>query len=896
MSVSQQRYKPFVRGSQSTTTNKLKLNIHKWSDKMIWHSSEVNEVLELLSVTKENGLANSVALERLELYGKNTTSVTDKTGLLKHFLSQLKSKVVYFLIAVAIISFVVGLVYNQSNFYFPLLIIAIVILNAFISALHLHKCDEALDTIQNAANPNVTVIRDGSEKQISSELLVPGDIIVLNEGDYITVDARIIEADALRCNEAVLSGDVIPVEKIADITVEDIAGITERKNMIFAGCNVVHGTARAVVVETGLTTEIGKQTDISRQTNSEKLPITDTLENSGKILNMVVFAFCVVVFIIGLLQNFNSDAPFATITLNSLMNAVALGICAIPESLPAISTIVIALGIKRMIDDNIIIKNTKALEMLGKTEVICVDKTGIITKNNMQLACIFDGDELLDVNSSPLSEKSAGVLQLATACSMLQNDATETAIENACVKYLSLSRAEVGNLFPRLSSIPLDSVRKTMTSINMISGRPVAIIKGAPEIVVPKCSLAEKEKVLKLCNDLAEKSYRVLCIALKPLEESPANPDPEAIETNLNFVGLICLNDPPQSDTVDAVNTCNIAGIRTIMITGDNILTAKAIARRIGILTDDSQAITGSELDKMSDEELAQSVEKYTVYARITPTDKTRIIKAWQQGGKIVAATGNGFEDADALSAADIGCTVGQYGADAAKGNADVIVKNKKFMTVINAIRESRALFNNVKKAVSYLLACNFGEIAAYLLGMLIFGMPPLAAVQLLWINLLTDSTSVISLTVEKSEIDVMHKKPLTLSGHIFSRNAVLNIISDSLVIAVLTLIAFAIGGATVGATMAFATLSMVQIFHSFNMKTQQSLIKADFKSNKFMNFSSVLILFISIFLVLTPAGYVFGLTTLTAGQFFLSLLLSLVIIPFSEIKKIAIRKIVINQ
>lgn len=863
---------------------------------MIWHSSEIQDVLKQLSVTKEKGLANAVALERLELYGKNTTSVTDKTSLFSRFLSQLKSKVVYFLTAVAIISFVVDLIYKQNDFYFPLLIIAIVLLNAFISALHLHKCDEALDDIQNAANPTVTVIRDGGEKQIPSELLVPGDIMLLSEGDYITADARIIEADAFRCNEAILSGEVIPVEKLADITVEDIANAAARKNMVFAGCSVAHGYATVVVVETGLSTEIGKQTDISRQTNSENLPITETLSSSGKLINIVVFAFCVIAFIIGMLQNFNSNDPFATITLTALMNAVALGVSAMPESLPAISTIVIALGIKRMIDDSIIIKNTKALEMLGKTEVICVDKTGILTKNNMELSCIFDGEQLIDVTSDSLSEKSSGVLQLATVCSMLQNDSTETAIENACKKHLSLSREEVGNLFPRLSAIPFDSVRKTMTSINMISGRPVAIVKGAPEIVVSRCTLAEKDKVLELCNTLAEKSYRVLCIALKPLDEVPANPDPEIIENNLTFVGLLGLNDPPQSDTVEAVNTCNIAGIRTVMITGDNILTAKAIARRIGILTDDAQAITGAELDKMSDDELACNVERYSVYARITPEDKIRIIKAWQSNGKIVSVTGNGFEDADALSVADIGCTVGQFGADAAKGNADVIVKNKKFMTVVRAIRESRALFNNVKKAISYLLSCNFGEIAAYLFGMLIFGMPPLAAVQLLWINLLTDCTSVISLTVENSEIDVMHKKPLTLSGHLFSRNALLNIISDALVIAVLTLFAFAIGGAQAGATMAFATLAMVQIFHSFNMKTQQSLIKADFKSNKFMNFSSVLVLFISIFLVITPAGAVFGLITLNAGQFFLSLLLAIVIIPISEIKKFAIRKIVTKE
>ena len=859
---------------------------------MIWHSPETNDVLSELGVTKENGLANSLALERLEIYGKNTRSTSKKTSLLTRFLSQINSKIVYFLTAIAIACFIVNIIYDKSDFYFPILIVAIVVINAFISALHLHKCDEALDAIQNAANPDVTVIRDGSEKVISSDLLVPGDIMVLKEGDYITADARIIESDGLRCNEAILSGDVIPVDKAADTIVEDITVVSARKNMVFAGCNVVHGTARVVVVETGLCTEIGKQTDISHQTNSETLPITETLANSGKIINIAILAFCILAFIIGIIQNFNSRDPFATITLSALMNSVALGITAMPESLPAISTIVLALGIKRMIDDNIVIKNTKALEIIGKTEVICVDKTGILTKNNMVLNYIFDGEQLTELSDEALSDKTAGVLQLATACSMLQNDSTENCIENACIKYLSLSREDVSNLFPRLSSIPFDSIRKTMTSINMISGKPVAIVKGAPEIVIEKCNIAQKDKLLELCNSLAEKSYRVLCVAIKPLDEIPSNPNPEEIENELNFVGLLALNDPPQSDTVEAISTCNLAGINTIMITGDNILTAKAVARRIGILTDDSQAIIGSELDKLSDDELANSIEKYTVFARITPNDKIRIIKAWQSIGKIVTVTGNDFEDADALNAADIGCSLGQYGADAAKGNADVIIKNKKFMTVVSAIRESRSLFNNVKKSVTYLLACNFGEIIAYILGMLIFGLPPLAAVQLLWINLLTDSTCVISLTVEGSEENVMYKKPLALTGHLFSRNALLNMLSDSLVIATLTLISFALGGQS----MAFATLVMIQVFHSYNMKTQQSLLKADFKTNKFMNFSSVLVLFISVFLVLTPAGMVFGLETLSVGSFLLSLLLSIVIIPISEFKKIWMQKIIAKQ
>ncbi len=850
---------------------------------MIWHSSEIESVLNELKTDKNNGLWSSDVEERLELYGKNSTTISDKSSLLSRFFTQLKNKVVYFLIAVSIITFAVNLIYNPSIFYFPLLIIAIVVLNAFISAYHLYKCDQALDEIQNASNPKVEVLRDNKRQFVSSDLLVPGDIIFLNDGDYVTVDARLITADSLRCNESILSGDIIPVEKVAEIIVEDITIATARKNMVFAGSSVVHGSATAVVVETGLRTEIGKITDISRQTNSDTLPITESLNNSGKIINIAILLICIIAFLIGLVQNFNTTEPFASITINSLMNAVALGICAMPESLPAISTIVIALGVQRMISDRVVIKNTKALELLGKTEVFCVDKTGILTKNNMTLNYIFDGEELIALSDDTLPEKAISALQLTVSCSMLENDSTEIAIENACKKFTSSSRVDISNLFPRLAYIPFDSSRKTMTSINMIGGTPVAVVKGAPEVLINKCNLQNKDSAFETYKNLTQDSYRVICIAIKKLNEIPSSPDPEIIEKDLSFVGLLALYDPPQSDTVEAIQTCKLAGINTIMITGDNIDTAKTIARRIGILQDDSQAISGAELDKLSDIELCQCVDRYTVYARISPEDKLRIISAWQKNGKIVAVTGNGTEDADALSLADIGCSLGNHGTDVAKGNADVIIENKKFMSLVNAVRESRGLFENVKKSVSYLLSCNFGEILAFILGMIIFGMPPLAAVQLLWINLLTDSTSVISLTTEKSELDVMRQKPIALSGHLFSKGASINIACDAVAVAVLTLIAFAIGGST----MAFATLSMVQIFHSFNLKTHDSIIKADFKSNKFMNYTSPLILFIAIFLVVTPAGFVFGLEILTFGKFLISLVLSLAIIPICEIKKL---------
>lgn len=854
---------------------------------MIWHSSPAENVLTELKTDAERGLASGEILNRIEIHGQNKTSVSDNKSFLSRFVAQLNSKVIYLLIIISVLSFAVDIVYKQNNLYFPLLIIAIVVINSLVSAFHLHKCDEALNNVHNAAKPFATVLRDGKIQQRPSENLVPGDIILLQEGDYITADARLIESDGLRCNEAVLTGDIIPVEKYADVILEDIISANQRRNMVFSGCSVVHGTAKAVVVETGLKTEIGKITDISRQTNSQTLPITESLNNSGKLINISVLVCCIIAFIIGMFQ-IDTAQPFASSTLNVLMNTVALGVSAMPESLPAISTIVIALGIQRMISDNIVIKNTKALELLGKTEVFCVDKTGILTKNNMSLKYIHDGTDLIELDDDALPEKAASVLQLATACSMLENDSTEAAIENACKKYVLMSKADIDNLSPRLSAIPFDSTRKTMTSISMINGTPIAIVKGAPEIVLEKCNVENKEELKLVCNNLTKDSYRVLCIALKKLSEIPSSPDPDIIEQNLTFVGLLGIYDPPQSDTAEAVATCKVAGIHTVMMTGDSLDTAKSIAQKIGILTDDTQAISGLQLQDMTDEQLATCIEKYTVFARITPEDKHRIITVWQRLGKIVAVTGTGTEDADALATADIGCAVGNYGTDIAKGNADVIVEQKKFMSVVNAIRESRSLFENVKKAITYLLSCNFAEILIFILGMLIFGKAPFAAVQLLWINLLTDSTSVISLTFEKSEFEVMRQKPLALTGHLFSKGATVNIICDVFVITALTLISYVIGGTS----LAFSTLAMVQIFHSFNCKTHNTILKADFKSNKFMNFSSVLVLFISIFLVLTPAGAVFGIETLATKEFFISLGLAISIVPLCEIKKFASRQI----
>ena len=861
---------------------------------MIWHSSSTKEVLAHFNVDDKKGLANSECEEKLEIYGQNVISNIERPKFIKLFFNQFKSKTVIVLIIVAIISFVLSTVYNDVNSVSALLIIGIVVLNALISTYYIYNCQNTLESIKSYTNPTVTVLRDGIVKSINAAYLVMGDIIILEEGDYVPADARIIECNEFRCNEFNLSGNEVPIEKNADIILDDITPIEDRSNMIFSGSSVVHGNAKAVVVATGLNTEIGKTSAILQQTGDEKLPLQNNLDNIGKIANAVILAVCGVVFIISLVQNFATD-NFAHMTVKMLMNSVALAVAAIPEGLPTIAAIVIALGIKRILKDGIIVKNTDAVETLGKTDILCCDKTGILTRNKMNVVKIFDGDKLCSFDENTPDEKILSVLKLATACTTLQNDSTEYAIEKANLTYNSMSLEDIEHIFPKISYVPFDSERKTMSVITMLNNKPLAIIKGAPETVVPKCPHCKTEEILKLNETLAGEGLRIVCIAIKELSELPANPTAEEIENDLVFVGLVALDDPPREGTVEDIAACISAGITPIMITGDNLKTASNVARRIGILRDGTEAISGEELSQMTDEELTENIEKYSVFARVTPADKLRIIKCWQSKCKSVAVTGDSLEDADSLGLADVGCAIGKYGADVTKGNADIIISNNRFHSVLKAIRESRGLFSNIRKSVFYLFSCNIGEMLAVFVGLILFGCMPVAAVQLLWINLLTDSAPAISLGFEKAEKDVMKYEGYFVS-RVFSAKTVISIALQSIYIAIITLVSFNLGNdfgdTAFASTFAFAVLGLSQMLHCFNCKFEGRIRFKKLFSNSFMNYSVIITTFIIIFLILTPAGALFGLETLNFLQFIICLGISFTIIPFTELVKAITKKL----
>ncbi len=866
---------------------------------MIWHNAQPKEVLDELQVDDKTGLANGVADDRLEIYGLNIVSKNKKPSFLSLFFNQLKNKTVILLIVIAIISFIVSLMYHRVDFYSPLLIIAIIAINAVISAYNIYNSGNMLDKIKNYTNPTVSVLREGILKSINASLLVPGDIILLEAGDYIPADARIIEANEFRCNESPLTGVEVPVEKNPDSVFDDITPVENRSNIIFSGCSVAHGTAKAVVVATGFDTEIGRSATILQQTGNNRLPLQNQLESIGKITNFAVLAICAIIFIIAIILNFSADS-FADMTIQMLLNSVALAVAAIPEGLPAITTIVIALGIHRILKDRIILKDADAAELLGRIDVICCDKTGVFTHNKMVLKKIYDGKRLVDIENEGVDETSALILKLATACSSLNNDSTENAIDKACLAYNSMSKQDINNIYPHISEIPFDSERKTMTVITMIKEKPFAIVKGAVETVIPKCVGCKAEEILQVNEKLADDAYRNVCIAIRPLESIPANPNSQEIERELTFVGLLCLDDPPREGVVGEIAECDAAGIRTVMITGDNISTAKSVARRIGILKDGTDAVTGAQLSEMTDEELAANIEKYSVFARVLPSDKLRIVKAWQSRKKIVTITGDSVQDADALSQAEVGCAIGKFGADIAKGNADIIIQNNRFSSIVSAIKESRGLFGNIKKSVFYLFSCNFAEILSALFGLLIFRSFPIAAVQLLWINLLTDCAPAISLSMEKAEAGVMKSKQAYSVGKIFDPKSTVALCLQGVFITAATLIAFALGndfGDTATAmTMAFATLGISQIFHCVNNKFTGSVFNRRLLSNRFMNCALAISLFIMLFLIFTPAGFLFGLKILSFRQFIICFALSLAIIPFTEIIKLISNKLLCKK
>ena len=872
---------------------------------MIWHSEPLDEVISELDTNVQRGLTAGEVDIRISKFGPNQLSQTKGKTIFERFIEQLKDFMVLILMIAAAISLITTIISGENEWIEPIVIVAIVIINAALGVFQESKAEAALDALKNMAAPSAKVMRDSITKVIPASSLVPGDIIILESGDYIPADARLIEVASFRCEESALTGESVPVEKLINgKSIPDIAGIGDRLNMVYAGCSVSYGRGKAIVTETGMNTEMGKIATMLESAGSTETPLKIKLAQLGKTLGIVALVICGIIFLVGLVQGPTADQTYADKILELFMISISLAVAAIPEGLPAIVTVVLALGVQRMVKNNAIVRKLPAVETLGSASVICSDKTGTLTQNRMTVVKLFDGQNIIDLTEEQISQNGEMLLKLGAMCCdgrvEIQNgkaihfgDPTETGIVAAAMKFNNISKDELDNIYPRLGEIPFDSDRKLMTTINMIDGKIFSITKGAPDILISRCSQGNFKQAIEINEILGNDALRVLGVAIKLLDEVPPNPTSEALECDLSFVGLVGMIDPPRPEVVDAVALCHKSGIRTVMITGDHIATATAIARQIGIATPEYRAVSGAELSKMSDEELFESIEQIAVYARVSPEDKIRIVNSWKKHGHVVAMTGDGVNDAPALKAADIGCAMGITGTDVAKGAAAMTLTDDNFATIVTAIKEGRGIYDNIKKSVHFLLSCNLGEIISVFFGMLIFGASPLVAVQLLWINLVTDSAPALALGMEPVEFDVMDRKPRNKKESFFANGMGIASAWQGIMFGIITLVAYALGryyfsdnDAIYGNTMAFAVLAFSQLVHSFNTRSSHSLFKVGFFSNIYMLLAFCLSTALMLVALLTPFKYVFKLASLNSSEWLDIILLSLTPLVVCELVK----------
>lgn len=859
------------------------------------YSESREAVLIELQADGHQGLTPQEAERRLGEKGPNRLAEKKKKPLWLRFLEQFKDAMILILIGAAVVSFIVALNgHDSSEFFEPVLILLIVIANAVMGLVQESKAEKALDALKNMSAPLARVVRGGVEQKIDASQVVPGDVILIEAGDFVPADARLLESASLKCEESALTGESVPSEKSADAQVEENAPLGDRLNMVYSGCSVAYGRGRAVVTATGMDTEMGRIAGMLDQPDTQT-PLQAKLSKLGRLLGILAIVICAVIFVIGLIDGI----PLMEI----FMTAVSLAVSAIPEGLPAIVTIVLAIGVQRMVKKNAIIRHLASVETLGSASVICSDKTGTLTQNRMTLVKAFSGaagePEDITEDCSPAVKKLLMAASLCCDGSVVFEgnevkhigDPTETSIVYAAHKN-GMSKEQLSENFPRLAEVPFDSDRKLMTVVCAMNGKKVAITKGAFDSLAPRCTAGNLERARELNDQMSSQALRVLAVAMREVEELPENPTSENLEHDLIFLGLVGMIDPPRPEVRDAVAECRRAGIRPVMITGDHVVTASAIARDLGILREGDRAITGAELDQMSDGELQSEVKNISVYARVSPENKIRIVKAWQKKGEVVSMTGDGVNDAPALKAADIGCAMGITGTDVAKGAADMTLTDDNFTTIVAAVKEGRGIYDNILKAVGFLLGTNIGEVLTVFFAMLFWRQSPLLSMQLLWINLVTDSLPAIALGREQVESDVMERRPRAKNEGIFAHGLGLRVVLQGVLFAVLTLVGFAVGRAAMGTveagrTMAFMVLALTQIVHSFNMRSNHSLFHIGPFTNRYLNgaaaLSVVLVLLVSF---VPPLAEIFGLTMLTWPLYLLVLVLSLVPLPVLEASK----------
>jgi len=835
-----------------------------------WFNKTVTKTVEDLNTNVDSGLSSNEAKARQEKYGLNELKAKKKKSLFQKFLEQFKDFMIIVLIISAVVSGIIG-VMEGEGLTDTIIILIVVIVNAIIGVAQENKAEKSLEALQKLSSHVAKVIRDGKLVVLPSKELVPGDIVILETGDYIPADLRLIEAVNLKVQEAALTGESVPVEKIIDEIKEENIGIGDRTNMTFSSSLVTYGRGKGIVVETGMTTEVGKIAGIINETEETETPLQAKLNKLGKTLGIVALIICAFIFVVGII--------YGKEPVHMFMSAVSLAVAAIPEGLPAVSTIVLAIGVQRMVKRNAIVKKLPAVETLGSATVICSDKTGTLTQNKMTVEKIFCNNKLLnleDIEKDSDLEKLVFTSMLCNDTKIGENneltgDPTETALVDMAFK-LDFD-SSVYDRMPRIEEIPFDSDRKLMTTVHEVNGKYLVYTKGGVDELLKRCNsyllngevkedLEEYKKQIAVNNEeMAKNALRVLAMAYKELDHKPSKEEVESLESNLIYIGMVGMIDPPRLEVKDAVEKCKTAGIKAVMITGDHKITAIAIAKELGILENENEAITGLELEQMSDEDLIKNVRQYSVYARVSPEHKVRIVKAWQANGEIVAMTGDGVNDAPALKTADIGCAMGIVGTDVSKEAADVILTDDNFATVVSAVEEGRRIYDNILKAIQFLLSSNVGEIITLFIAIMItpllakwFGitdigaLEPLLPIHILWINLVTDSLPALALAVDPAAKDIMNRKPIKPKKGIFTKGMAWRIIYQGIMIGIITLTAFCIGLNTpnqeehiriqIGQTMAFSVLALSQLVHVYNIRDNK---KSIFKTGIFNNSKLIL-------------------------------------------------------
>ena len=854
-----------------------------------------------------SGLSSQEAASRLEKYGANTLQEGKKKSLLEKFVDQFKD----FMILVLLVAAVVSMFAHQGE---PdptdaIIILAVVLLNAVLGVFQESKAEEAIEALKKMASPVASVLRDGHVEHIKGEDIVVGDVVILEAGDVVPADMRLFEVNTVKIEESALTGESVPVDKDLVIPSGDEVGIGDRTNMAFSSTNVTYGRAVGVVTSTGMNTEVGKIANMLANTEESKTPLQENQDALGKWLTIMILVIAVIIFVVGMLRGNEWT--------HMLLTAIAIAVAAIPEGLPAISTIILALGTQKMAQRNALVRKLPAVETLGGVEIICSDKTGTLTLNQMTVEKMVYDNEIHDASEEISKDNIAlRVMNLANDTKISQDnsllgDPTETAMVQYGLDKNYDVREELVNI-PRIAEVPFDSTRKLMTTIHQLEdGKYLVATKGAPDMLLDRVTKIEKHgevsafteddrtTLMKLNKEMATQALRVLAMAYKVIDTLPETIDTDSIEHDLIFAGLVGMIDPERKEAAAAIKVAQSAGIRTIMITGDHRDTAQAIAKRLGILRPDQEdgVLTGGELNDISDEELERTVETYSVYARVSPEHKVRIVKAWQKNGKVVSMTGDGVNDAPSLKQADIGVGMGITGTEVSKGASDMVLADDNFETIVVAVEEGRKVFANIQKAVQYLLSANFGEVMTMFVATMA-GWSILEPIHILWINLVTDVFPAIALGLEEAEADIMNHPPRGKSSNFLSNGVLPSIFYQGFFEGGITLFVFwyathiANWGNPVGETMAFATLGLIQLFHAFNVKSvYKSLGTVGAFKNKLFNYAILLSAAMLLSVMVIPGlTTVFDVATLTAEQWLFVVGSAFSIVPIVEIAKAIMR------